>query len=168
MEQVHNSPSALPPLVDLLPLSLGLDKLSLSLKGVIAQYTHTLTTTEISPFYIVYSCNISNNKPSSAIVDAHVIYTGYGLSVDISGFCTVQSKTLSLLQSHILIFDVALLLMSSISPSSHSNHHSTLYNGTSLNLMCNYSISPSIGTTLQTAVTWMVDGVAVDTSPGRI
>ena len=44
----------------------------------------------------------------------------------------------------------------------------TVYAGTTLNLTCGYTLSPSVDTTAQTAVTWMVDGVAVDTSPGRI
>ena len=40
-----------------------------------------------------------------------------------------------------------------------------MYAGSTLSLTCDYTaeyITP------QTAVTWMVDGVAVDTSPGRI
>ena len=44
----------------------------------------------------------------------------------------------------------------------------TVYAGTTLSLTCDYTLSPSVDTTPQTAVTWMVDGVAVDTSPGRI
>ena len=43
-----------------------------------------------------------------------------------------------------------------------------MYAGTTLSLTCDYTLSPSVDTTPQTAVTWMVDGVAVDTSPGRI
>ena len=43
-----------------------------------------------------------------------------------------------------------------------------MYAGTTLNLTCDYTLSPSVDTTPQIAVTWMVDGVAVDTSPGRI
>ena len=43
-----------------------------------------------------------------------------------------------------------------------------MYAGTTLNLTCNYILSLLVDTTPQTAVTWMVDGVAVDTSPGRI
>ena len=44
----------------------------------------------------------------------------------------------------------------------------TLYAGTTLSLTCDYTLSPSVDTTPQTAVTWMVGGIAVDTSPGRI
>ena len=44
----------------------------------------------------------------------------------------------------------------------------TVYAGTTLSLTCDYTLSPSVDTTPQTAVTWMVDGVAVDTTPGRI
>ena len=43
-----------------------------------------------------------------------------------------------------------------------------MYAGTILSLTCDYTLSPSVDTTPQTAVTWMVDGVAVDTSPDRI
>ena len=44
----------------------------------------------------------------------------------------------------------------------------TVYAGTTLSLTCDYTLSPSVDTTPQTVVTWMVDGVAVNTSPGRI
>ena len=44
----------------------------------------------------------------------------------------------------------------------------TVYAGTILSLICGYALSPSVDTTPQTIVTWMVDGVAVDTSPTRI
>ena len=40
--------------------------------------------------------------------------------------------------------------------------------GTTLNLTCDYTLSPSVDTSPHTAVTWMVDGTAVDTSPDRI
>ena len=40
--------------------------------------------------------------------------------------------------------------------------------GTNLSLTCDYTLSPSVNAKTQVAVTWMVDGVAVDTSPGRI
>ena len=43
-----------------------------------------------------------------------------------------------------------------------------LYAGTSLSLTCDYTLSPSVDTAPQRAVVWMVGGVAVDTSPGRI
>ena len=43
-----------------------------------------------------------------------------------------------------------------------------LYAGTSLSLTCDYTLSPSVGTAPPTAVVWMVNGAAVDTSPGRI
>ena len=43
-----------------------------------------------------------------------------------------------------------------------------LYAGTSLSLTCNYTLSPSVNTSAQTAVVWMVGGAAVDTSSGRI
>ena len=43
-----------------------------------------------------------------------------------------------------------------------------LYAGTSLSLTCDYTLSPSVDTTSQTAVVWMIGGAAVDTSPGRI
>ena len=49
-----------------------------------------------------------------------------------------------------------------------SNTDTIVYAGTTLSLTCDYTLSPSVDTTPQTAVTWMVDGVAVDTSPGRI
>ena len=45
---------------------------------------------------------------------------------------------------------------------------SALYAGTSLSLTCDYILSSSVDTTPQTAVVWVVDGAAVDTSPGRI
>ena len=44
----------------------------------------------------------------------------------------------------------------------------TVYAGTTLSMICDYILSPSVDTTPQTAVAWMVDGVAVDISPGRI
>ena len=44
----------------------------------------------------------------------------------------------------------------------------TVYAGTTLSLLCDYTLSPSVDTTSQTAVTWMIDGVAIDTSPARI
>ena len=40
--------------------------------------------------------------------------------------------------------------------------------GTTLSLTCDYTLSPSVDTSPHTAVTWMVDGTAVDTSPDRI
>ena len=43
-----------------------------------------------------------------------------------------------------------------------------MYAGTILNLTCDYTLSPLVDATPQIAVTWMVDGVAVDTSPSRI
>ena len=43
-----------------------------------------------------------------------------------------------------------------------------MYAGTILSLTCDYTLSPSVDTTTQTAVTWMVNGVAVDASPARI
>ena len=43
-----------------------------------------------------------------------------------------------------------------------------MYAGTTLSLTCDYTLNPSVDTISQRAVTWMVDGVAVDTSPGRI
>ena len=53
-------------------------------------------------------------------------------------------------------------------PSIIVSNADNLYIGTSLNLTCGYTLSPSVNTTVQAAVTWMVDGIAVDTSPGRI
>ena len=44
----------------------------------------------------------------------------------------------------------------------------TVYAGTTLSLTCDYTLSPSVDTISQRAVTWMVDGVAVDTSLGQI
>ena len=44
----------------------------------------------------------------------------------------------------------------------------TVYAGTALNLTCDYTLSPSVDITPQTAVAWMVDGVTVDISPSRI
>ena len=55
-----------------------------------------------------------------------------------------------------------------VTPSITVSNTDTVYAGTTLNLTCDYTLSPSVDTTPQTAVTWMVDGVAVDTSPGRI
>ena len=43
-----------------------------------------------------------------------------------------------------------------------------MYAGTALSLTCDYTLSPSVDTTPQTAVAWMVDGVAVDTALDRI
>ena len=43
-----------------------------------------------------------------------------------------------------------------------------MYAGTVLNLTCDYNLSPLVDAIPQIAVTWMVDGVAVDTSSGRI
>ena len=43
-----------------------------------------------------------------------------------------------------------------------------MYAGTTLNLNCNYTLSPLVDTRSQTKVTWMVGGAVVDTSPGRI
>ena len=53
-------------------------------------------------------------------------------------------------------------------PSINVSNSDTVYAGTTLNLTCDYTLSSSVDTTPQTAVTWMDDGVAVDTSPGRI
>ena len=53
-------------------------------------------------------------------------------------------------------------------PSVIVSNTDTLYIGTSLNLTCGYSLSPSVDTIKQTAVTWMVDGIAVDNSSGQI
>ena len=53
-------------------------------------------------------------------------------------------------------------------PSIIVSNTDTLYAGTTLSLTCDYNLSTSVDTAPQTAVTWMVDGVAVDTSPGRI
>ena len=53
-------------------------------------------------------------------------------------------------------------------PSIAVSNSDTVYAGTTLSLTCDYTLSPSVNTTSQTVVTWMVDGVAVDTSPGRI
>ena len=44
----------------------------------------------------------------------------------------------------------------------------TVYAGTTLSLTCDYTLSSSVDTISQKEVTWMVDGVVVDTSPGRI
>ena len=35
-------------------------------------------------------------------------------------------------------------------------------------MTCDYTFSPSVDIEFQTSVTWMVDGAAVDTTPGRI
>ena len=53
-------------------------------------------------------------------------------------------------------------------PSITVSNTDTVYAGTTLSLTCDYTLSPSVDTTPQTAVTWMVDDGAVDTSPGRI
>ena len=47
---------------------------------VTAQYTHTLTVTEMNAINSTYKCVVSNNKPSSAsvAVETTVIFTGYG------------------------------------------------------------------------------------------
>ena len=44
----------------------------------------------------------------------------------------------------------------------------TVYAGTLLSLTCDYTLSPSVDTSPDIAVAWMVDGRAVDTTPGRI
>ena len=53
-------------------------------------------------------------------------------------------------------------------PSITISNSDTVYAGTTLSLTCDYSLSPSVDTTAQITVTWMVDGIAVDTSPGQI
>ena len=53
-------------------------------------------------------------------------------------------------------------------PSVSVSNTNTVYAGTTLSLTCDYTLSPSVDTTPQTAVAWMVDGVTVDTSPSRI
>ena len=53
-------------------------------------------------------------------------------------------------------------------PSITVSNTNTVYAATTLNLTCDYTLSPLVDTTAQTAVTWMVDGVAVDNVPGRI
>ena len=53
-------------------------------------------------------------------------------------------------------------------PSITISNPDTVYAGTTLSLTCDYTLSSSVDTISQRAVTWMVDGVAVDTSPSRI
>ena len=43
-----------------------------------------------------------------------------------------------------------------------------MYTGTILSLTCDYTLHPSVDNISQTAVTWIVDGEAVDTSTDRI
>ena len=49
-----------------------------------------------------------------------------------------------------------------------TSHSSPWYAGTSFNLTCNFTLSPSVDTSPATAVSWRVSGTAVDTSPDRI
>ena len=47
---------------------------------VTAQYTHTLTVNETSSYNFTYSCEVSNDMPSSAVVYAEVYtYTEHGM-----------------------------------------------------------------------------------------
>ena len=47
---------------------------------VTAQYTHTLTVNETSSYNFTYSCEVSNDRPSSDVVYAEVYtYTGHGM-----------------------------------------------------------------------------------------
>ena len=43
----------------------------------------------------------------------------------------------------------------------------TVYAGTLLSLTCDYTLSPSVDTSPNIVVAWMVNGRAVDTTPGR-
>ena len=45
-----------------------------------------------------------------------------------------------------------------------ANVTGSVYAGTPLNLTCDYSLSPSVDTDLQTLVTWTVNDTTVDTS----
>ena len=71
MEPVFSSPSPVYPLVDLLPLSLGPETLSQSLKEMrlldnrtTSEYIHTLTVT--GRLEGLYTCTVANNKPSKS------------------------------------------------------------------------------------------------------
>ena len=68
--------------------------------------------------------------------------------------------------SHILV--TLFLPVPVSSPSITISNVDTVYAGTTLSLTCYYTLSSSVDTTPQIVVTWAVDGVAVDTSPGRI
>ena len=102
-----------------------------------------------------YSCNATLNGSVSTALNV-----------------TVQSKLLSVNY----IFSNVALLSISISPPvpvptpsiTTSRSTGALYAGTTLSLTCDYTLSPTVNTTLQSAVVWMVDGAAVDTSPGWI
>ena len=48
------------------------------------------------------------------------------------------------------------------------SNNDTLYAGITLSLTCDYTLSISVDTPVLIAVTWMVDGAAVDSSPGQI
>ena len=95
------------------------------------------------------------------------------VSVDVSG---QSSSTLTVHSEFILHFhfnNLTLLIyclptVPVPTPSINVSNTDTVYAGTTFNLTCNYTLSPSVNTTSQTVVTWMVDGVAVDTSPARI
>ena len=53
-------------------------------------------------------------------------------------------------------------------PSISVSNTGTVYAGTPLSLTCDYTLSPSVDTSPDIAVTWMVNGTAVDTTPDRI
>ena len=55
-----------------------------------------------------------------------------------------------------------------LTPSITVSNNDTLYAGTTLSLTCNYTLSTSVDTAVLIAVTWVVDGAAVDSSPGQI
>ena len=86
-------------------------------------------------------------------------------SVSNSVNITVRSKLINQEKIH---FTPDVLSVPVPTPSITVSNTDTVYAGTTLSLTCDYTLSPSVDTTPQTAVTWMVDGVAVVTSPGRI
>ena len=54
------------------------------------------------------------------------------------------------------------------SPSISVSNTGSVYAGTLLSLTCDYTLSPSVDTSPNIVVAWMVNGRAVDTTPGRI
>ena len=91
-----------------------------------------------------------------------------GSSVSSVTNVTVQSKFTS---CHIVLYPRYMACISPVpvpTPSITVSNTDTLYAGTTLSLTCDFTLSTSVDTPTQTAVTWMVDGAAVDTSSGRI
>ena len=77
----------------------------------------------------------------------------------------VESKPYSLLQQHCLYLPSLLVPIPFITV---SNTETVVYAGTTLSLTCDYTLSPSVDTTLKTVVTWMFYDALVNTSPAWI